>query len=258
MSNTPKSFARAACSAAFIGAMSSFFVAEASTSKCDQVYQRASDRTAFPSRQSAVQHMEDARSACSKDALYASRLASFYFELGRVEESEQIVAEALATHPLSKELLFSKGDGELRHSKPADAISTAEKIIKAHPSWFGGYYLMQRAQMDSRQFTESAEYGQRAAALSNGQMPVIYLNLAVANYHSGKLEDCVKSAELAIQKDPSVLSRPWGINEAVYALASLGRRSEALSLAKRRMNADPNWQADPALVKALRVMGVIQ
>lgn len=230
----------------------------ASAGHCEKAFQKVMDAQAFPDRAAAVRYFENERPTCGNDALYLSRLASFHLEAGRVREAAAAIDRGLALHPNHRELLFGKGSMDLQRGDLVAARSTAEKLVRADSGWYGGHYLMQRVLMDAGQFQESIGHGVRAIELSRGALTVLYLNVGVASYHAGKLEDCVRYVRMAIQKEPAVLSRPWGINEAIYALDRLERRAEALSLAKQRKQADPNWQSDPVLVRALKVMGVVQ
>ena len=222
--------------------------AVAAGDRCEEAFQKANSRQTYPDRAAAVKYFESTRSSCGRDPQYLSRLSSFYLEVGRRQDAEATIDKGLSLHPLHRELLFGKGTSELSKGNFDAARAIGEKLVSGHGSWPGGFYLMQRVLMDQRRFSESIEFGNKAIELSGGGFPVFYLNAAVASYHTGNFDACVKYVETAIYKDPSVLSGAWGINEAIFALDRLDRRAEELSLAKRRKNADANWRADPTLM----------
>jgi tetratricopeptide (TPR) repeat protein len=225
---------------------------------CEQAYRDARDAKRFPSRAAAIAHLESFKGRCSSNPLFLARLGRFYFESDRLDEAEAVVAAGLKLAPKDDALLFSHGDIKLKKSDIDGAKAAAARLMEWHPDSYAGPYLMQRALMDARQFREAIPFGDRAIALAKGSVPVLYLNNAVAAYHAEQDKLSVEYAEAAISRDPTVLRQAWGIDEAIYALDRSRRFNEALALAKRRKDADPNWRNDAALVKILKVMGVVQ
>jgi len=207
----------------------------------------------------AISMLEEVKKQCSSEPKYLNDLAAYYFAGGRLNDASNTVEAGLRLDPNNKHLLFSWGDVQLSKSNPEGAKSTASRLMQLHPDSWGGPYLMQRALLDLRRFEDAIKYGDIAIGLvKDSPVPAIYLNNAVASYHSRQNKLCVDYVEAAIARDPNVLKQAWGIDEAIYALHELGRRHEALALAKRRKEADPDWHKDPMLVRALRVMGVVQ
>jgi tetratricopeptide (TPR) repeat protein len=225
---------------------------------CESTYKATTDVKRFPNRSAALVHLEAVKEQCRTDPMYLSRISAIYFVEGRIAEADTAVEAGLRVAPNHKELLFGKGDIRLSKADTAGAMAIAAQMIDLYPSSWGGPYLMQRSKLESRQFSEAVRYGDIAIKLSPEFVPTLYLNNAVASYNAGQNKQCVDYAQMAMDRDPRVVRHAWGINEAIYALHELGRRSEALALAKRRKAADPKWQQDPTLVKALKIMGVIQ
>lgn len=218
---------------------------------CENAYQK-SKNGAFSSRDEAVKYLEGFQSKCEKDLLFQSRLASNYFVLKRYEEAERIVQAGLRIDTLNKELLFGLGDLRLVQKDTDAAALLAKKMIDNHPKSYGGYYLMQKSLMDAKRFEESIDYGRKAIQIES--LPILWLNIGVASYHSKQYQQCVDAVNRAIQMDASVLQRPWGINEALYSLGALDRPKEALELAKGRKQADANWNQDRAFVRVLELL----
>lgn len=225
---------------------------------CENTYKATTDAKRFPNRSGVLVHLEAVKEQCQTDPMYLSRISALYFVDGRIADADAVVEAGLRIAPNHKELLFGKGDIRLGKGDTAGAMAIAARIIDLYPSSWGGPYLMQRSKLDSLQFVEAIRYGDIAIKLAPQFVPALYLNNAVASYNAGQYKQCVDYAQTAIDRDPRVLRNAWGIDEAIYALHELGRRSEALVLAKRRKEADPNWLQDPTLVKALKIMGVIQ
>lgn len=241
--------------AALLGGM--FFAAPEALAQnpCEQAFHEA---RRLPTRAAALAHLEPLKVRCGADPEYLARLGRFYFEVDRLADAEGAVTAGLKLAPTDEGLLFNAGDIRLRRGDVTGAKSFAVQLAQAHPASHSGPYLMQRVLIDSRQFAEALVQGERAIVLSKGTIPVIYLNNAVAAYNAGYDKRCVDYAQKAIELDPRFLAQAWGINEAIYALDRSKRFAEALALAKRRKDADPNWQSDAVLVKALKVMGVVQ
>jgi len=225
---------------------------------CEQAYVAVDDAKRFPTVATKISYLESVKNKCTTDPVFQSHLSRYYFEVNRLDEAEATVATGLQLAPRNKELLFGKGDIRLNRQDTDGAKVVASDLIAFYPKWHGGPYLMQRALMDSRQFVEAIKYGDTAIELAKGSVSALYLNNAVASYHAKQDKLCVEYAEAAIARDPGVLKQAWGIDEAIYALDRARRFKEALALAKRRKEADPNWSSDPGLVRILKVMGVVQ
>lgn len=225
---------------------------------CEEHLRIVGDSKRFLAKADAITYLESVKAGCGTNQRFLSYLASLYFQNGEIDDAEKITLDALQRYPNNRQLLFGIGDVYLAKNKPDEAKKIAEGIIKSHPDWDGGYYLMQRALMDLRKFADSIPFGQQALQHKTTNYSVYYLNIAVAAYHSQQLELCVSSVEHALKIEPRVLKSAYGIDEAIYALDRLNRKREALTLAKRRKDADPDWKKDAALVHALKVMGVIE
>lgn len=234
-------------------------MATATAFTCDQISQVARDQRRFPTYAAGLAHLESVKDQCAQDPAFLARLGGFYFVVGRVADSEQVVEAGLRISPHNKELLYSKGDIRLSQGNVAGARTIATQLESLDSTSYLGPYLMQRALLELRQFADAARFGEVAIRRTKevSILTSLYLNNAVASYHSNSNEQCAMYASLAIRLDEGVLRKGWGINEAIYALHDLGRRREALTLAKLRKEAAPDWQSDATLVKALKVMGVV-
>jgi tetratricopeptide (TPR) repeat protein len=230
--------------------------AQADPIDCKASYVKALDRTKFPSAVDAFVFYKSLQPGCASESDYLSHLASLANIAGRRTEGENIIKQGLARSPNSRELLFSQGYIFLFHADLVDAEEIAQRLIRSEPAWFGGYAMHQRVLMDRGDFREALRYSEKALSLSQGSVPTLFLNDAVANYYAGNLEKCVQSAETAIDLDKDLIGEAWGVDEAIYALAQLGRKRESFELAQRRKAATPNWRDDPQLMKALTAMGI--
>jgi tetratricopeptide (TPR) repeat protein len=223
---------------------------------CHASYAKALDRATFPSTEDAFAFYKGLQPKCGSAPDYLSNLASLANIAGRRTEGESIIKQGLAHAPNSRELLFSQGQVFLFHADLVEAEKISQRLIRIESEWFGGYSIYQRVLMDRGDFREALKYSDKALSLSRGSVPALYLNDAVANYYSGNLEKCVQSAETAIRLDKDLIGEAWGIDEAIYALAQLGRKRESFELAQRRKAATPTWRDDPKLMKALAAMGI--
>jgi tetratricopeptide (TPR) repeat protein len=170
-------------------------------------------------------------------------------------EGEKIIADGLAADPQNKDLLFSKAYVHLFHNEQSQAEAVALVLMRTQPEWFGGYAIHQKILMDNGKFTEALTYGQKAVELSKGENPSLFLNNAVASYHSQNYAETVKNVQIALSKDATLVSGAWGVDEGIFALAKLGSRDQAFDLARRRKNADPHWREDANLVRVLKMIG---
>lgn len=218
---------------------------------CEDAYQKVNP-SVVPDRLAAIGYLQGFQSKCETNLTFQSRLVADYLVLKRYEDAERLIQAGLKIDPAHRALLLDLGEIRLTQKAVDEAASIARRLISSHSKFFGGYSLMQRTLMEQRRFEESVEYGRKAVQYES--YPVLWLNLAVAQYHSKQFGACVDSANRAIQLDPAVLRRSWGINEAIYSLDALGKQAEALALAKRRKQADPNWNQDRALVRALDLL----
>ncbi len=245
--------------AVWVGAALVSSTALASEAECEAAYVRAIDRMQFPDPVAGLDSLEPLQNRClAEDRAWLSHLAILNNLAGRAEVGEKIVADGLKADPLNENLLLSQVYVLVRHKNFAGAAEVAQRLMKAHPDWYGGYAGNQLALINLGKFRESLDYGRKALSLSQGQVPMLYLNDAVANFRSDNLSACADEVVTAVAKDPSLASMSWGIDEGIFALAKLQRRREALDLAKRRIAADQNWRNDPNMVRAAHVMGLDQ
>jgi tetratricopeptide (TPR) repeat protein len=230
-----------------------------SESDCEAAYVHALDRDRFPDPIGALKFFEPLRTKCvADDPAYLSHLAALNNLAGRDAIGEMIVADGLATDPSNKNLLFSQVYVLLRHKDVLGATEIARRLMQQQPDWYGGYAAYQLALLNGGKAEESLDFGKKAIALSHDQVPLVYLNDAVAKFRTRDYVGCAEDVQKALAHDPSLASLPWGVDEAIFALDRLHRDDEAIALAKRRIAADANWRADPNLLKVAKMAGLSQ
>lgn len=227
--------------------------AQTPAERCEKLWSEINSRYGSLGLDGMRKALESHRSECVGTGIFESRLSALYFEGGRYDEAEKLLLEGLRRpNPYHKILRFSLADIDIARGNYEGAKAKARDLVKDYPAWEGGYRMGAKAALMQKNFKESIEYGLAANRIA--PEAGVFLGLAIAYHQLDMHGEAVNAAYEGIKLNPKVVGKAAGINEAIYSLVQLKREDDARKLARARIDADPNWRSDAALVRAIQYL----
>jgi protein O-mannosyl-transferase len=152
----------------------------------------------------AIDHLKKAAEIDPTYVPALSDLGSAFLTQGRVSESLAVLQKALEIDPSFASARFNLANTLLQMGRADEAVSQLEKVLTTEPDNTKAqknmaWVLATWPETRIRNGAKAVELAERANQLTNGRNPIVTLTLSAAYAETGRFDDAVKAAEVALQ-----------------------------------------------------------
>jgi serine/threonine protein kinase/Tfp pilus assembly protein PilF len=191
--------------------------------------------------------------------------SQWFLNMGRLEESLQMIARAAELDPVSQAILKDQGLARYYNRQYDEAIETAKKTLELDPNYAAAHRLLSLAYQSKQMFDEALVEHEKWAALTGNKVEAA-VTLAQLHAVSGRADEArrliadIKRDQLVIDqlhRGLALVHVALGENDLAfeYLEESCARHEEAILSLK----VDPKFDAlrsDPRFVELLKKIGI--
>ncbi len=135
------------------------------------------------------------------------------------------------------------------------AVRKGEKLAKEFPQYSPIAFGLAGIATKREDWATALKHARRAYEIEGSALSL--LSMATALHQLKRHEETVAAVRRALELEPQRIRKIGGILEAVFSLALLNRRGEAAELARRHIEANPNWRDNALFAQGAEELGVV-
>ena len=166
-------------------------------------------------------------------------LAEAQLRSNQLEQAGVSLAKAKQLDPRNPGIWFAEGSLALRAGKPTEAISLLEQGLKLDRNNAGAYFDLGNARILLGESSQALAAFERASSLRKGFWEALN-NQGLVLFEQGKTKAAVQRWRQVLAIKPDAAEPSLALAAGLFATGSEGR-SEALELAIKALDSDPNY-----------------
>jgi tetratricopeptide (TPR) repeat protein len=166
-------------------------------------------------------------------------LAEAQLRSRQTKQAAGSLARAKALDPNNPGILFAEGSLALRDGRPKDAIGLLEQGLRLEKNNAGAYFDLGNAHIQLEEQGQALAAFERASGLRRDFWEAIN-NQGLVLFEQGKTREAVGRWRQVLKIKPTAAEPTLALAAGLYAVGPQGR-SEAVELASRALDGDPNY-----------------
>jgi tetratricopeptide (TPR) repeat protein len=225
------------------------------SAECDALVTQIHNDPSLDSPSARARLLQRQSGKCTGTGVYDASLASLFQQAGLYDDADRAANAGLATAgEFLPNLLSILALDQLGRGNTDEAYRMGLEITHRFPKYGKVYVVL--AQIDTTRNRWDKVYQDDQKLVELDPSALSYMILATSLYQLKRYPEVLTAVNHALQLDPRRIGNAVGLTEAVYTLIILNRRDEAANLLRRHMQANPNWSASDAMLKAAKELGL--
>ncbi len=204
---------------------------------CEDATIEAMDSTDDPAAELLA--LEELAPACAGHGAFEAGLAHAHIYVGRPEDAERIVMDALAEDGgYEKQLKGVLGDALFRQEKFEEAESLARELIEDHPDFYIGYWRLGDVLLVTGDYEGVVSAMETANVLE--ESAVSYQLLTMAHFNLQNYRESALALQTALQMDIRSLRHTSSVSAGALSLLALGHYEAGRELLDKHVELVPD------------------
>ena len=221
---------------------------------CESFYVDAMNNQALNASERA-NYLEKNGLDCMKYEKFNVWLAFALQDAGQYAKSVDVAKHAMLNAKESKpNLLQIIAEAELQKGNETEAIKQGEQIAQEFPNYVPILGFLGEIAWKKQDWPRALELSEKEYKIDKSALSL--LGIATALHQLDRHEETVDAVYKALELEPDRIKSSSGILEGVASLAILGRKVEAVKLAQRHIDADPNWRSNAGFADLIAKIGM--
>ncbi len=222
---------------------------------CEARYETAQTNPHFKSPQKRARYMEHSEPRCTGTGMFDVWIAADYLTAGDAANAVRVAERAIQkTASARPNLLHVLVRVDLSRGSVDQAVKRAEALAIAYPKYIPIQFELAGIATKCQDWPRALDHARKAYEIEGSALSL--LSMASALHQLDRHEETVAAVRRALELEPQRVANIGGVGEAIFSLAILNRRPEAVDLARRHVAANPNWRANPLFARAAAELGV--
>ncbi len=198
-----------------------------------------------------VTALEPLRDACEGTGIYEVRLGHAYSVVGRAEEGERLVRDALATTTgFELELRWVLANIQFVQSRFEEAETEARRLVADFPNSPNGYTILAKVLLATDDYAGAVSALEKSVSLE--EHAETYLLLTIAHYNLQNYLESAQAMQTSLRMDVNGLLHTTAVASAALSLHELGHDMPGYELLEKHAELVPDAVSTPAFQYALQ------
>ena len=226
-----------------------------SLEECASLYRGLENDKSLSTPLLQAEFLEKQGQACMGYDEFNVWVVSLYQDAGEYDKSVVIAKKALgAAKEYKPNLQQFIAEAELQKGNEIEAIKQGEQIAQEFPNYVPILGFLGEIAWKKQDWPRALELSEKEYKIDKSALAL--LGIATALHQLDRHEEVVDAVYKALELEPDRIKSATGILEGVASLAILGRKEEAVKLAQRHIDADPNWRSNTGFVDLIAKIGM--
>lgn len=226
-----------------------------SLAECEDFYDQTVNNKSLTQPLQQAEFLEKQGLACMGYDKFSVWVGFLYQDAGEYDKSVILAKKALSDASEYKpNLLQLIAEAELQKGNEIEAIKQGEQVAQEFPNYVPILGFLGEIAWKKQDWPRALELSEKEYKIDKSALAL--LGIATALHQLDRHEEVVDAVYKALELEPDRIKSASGILEGVASLAILGRKEEAVKLAQRHIDADPNWRSNAGFVDLIAKIGM--